>query len=238
MENPNTPTIEKTPIAQPSFWNENRRQLRDWFERNGSDHLGQLYEGALIILYSDKFPGRKRFVAHAVREIRNRLPDIIAGCKARKNFQWKNELDDLVGVWFKAGISLDSIATTEVTTSAAPTALIEIPREVFERIQKILKDHHETREKPIEAARRLFETIAPENKNLKHETLPIFEQWIQITRWFVSETNEGTATKNEEEADVELIKRFQIFETALVSLVGKFFKTIGGLNEILEDTNN
>ncbi len=237
------PPPGSTPPIQPTFWDENRKELRGWLERNGADHLGQLYEGCLMILYTSNFPGRKRFVSHAVREIRNRLPDVIAGKKAGGTFQWKNRLDDLVVEWKRAGISFDGPPLPPATAPSATPAPanpggVPIPKKLFEKIQKALKDHAETREKPLEAARRLFEAVAPENKKLRTEVVPLLEQWIEITEWFVNETHESVSPGGASNASDELIKKFQQFELTLLSLVGKFFKTLGGLDEILEDTNN
>jgi hypothetical protein len=41
--------------------------------------LADLYEGAVVMLYESILLGRTRFIGHAVREIRNRLPDAFAG---------------------------------------------------------------------------------------------------------------------------------------------------------------
>jgi len=229
------------PQLQPTFWDENRKELRGWLERNGADHLGQLYEGCLMILYTPNFPGRKRFVSHAVREIRNRLPDVIAGEKSGGTFQWKNRLDELAKEWGRAGISFDVPplpSTTDPSATPAAPGAVPVPKKLFEKIRKMLKDHVETREKPLEAARRLFEAVAPENKKLRNEVMPLLVQWIQITEWFVTETHEGVSPDGAGNAPDELIIKFQQFELTLLSLIGKFFKTLGGLDEILEDTNS
>ncbi|MBN2413960.1 hypothetical protein JXQ31_19960 [candidate division KSB1 bacterium] len=62
-----------------SYWTKERLDLKAWFQRNAPS-LGELYEGVLKLLYTDeKIPGWTRFVAHAIREIGNRLPDIVIG---------------------------------------------------------------------------------------------------------------------------------------------------------------
>ena len=47
-------------------------ELLEWFERN-APALGRLYKGAIIMVNDQSFPGRIRFVSHAVREIANSL---------------------------------------------------------------------------------------------------------------------------------------------------------------------
>jgi len=46
-----------------TYWTEARLELRAWFQRNAFS-LGELYEGALRMLFDSQFPGRTRFVAH------------------------------------------------------------------------------------------------------------------------------------------------------------------------------
>ena len=60
-------------------------------------HLGELYEGALKIISEENFPGYAIFIAHAVREIKNRLPDIMLDIEY-SYFDWKKELSELMSI--------------------------------------------------------------------------------------------------------------------------------------------
>jgi hypothetical protein len=103
------PLLESIPLTEvltmATFWTESRRELKEWFGKNAPP-LGELYEGARRMVFDSTFPGRTRFVAHAVREIRNRLPDVITGTTSRR-FEWVNRLDVLARKWQKAGLSVD-----------------------------------------------------------------------------------------------------------------------------------
>lgn len=74
-------------------WTGERTALRDWLSRNAAS-LAQLYEGAVVMLYvhDPLLPGWSRLVAHAGREIRNRLPDAVAGKKVAKQLQYSRLL--------------------------------------------------------------------------------------------------------------------------------------------------
>ena len=48
-------------------------ELLGWLENN-APALAPLYRGALALAMLDSFPGRVHFIAHAIREMRNRLP--------------------------------------------------------------------------------------------------------------------------------------------------------------------
>ena len=90
-ESPCSPQQESPPSLE-TYEDSASQGLRDWFRVNAA-HLGALYEGALKILYTVGFPRKVRFVAHAVREIRNRLPDVVCGPKTGGTVQYVNRLD-------------------------------------------------------------------------------------------------------------------------------------------------
>jgi hypothetical protein len=71
-------------------WTDERTALRDWLIRNAPS-LAELHEAAVLMLYAHNplLPGRSRLVAHAVREVRNRLPDAVAGKTVAKQLQYQ-----------------------------------------------------------------------------------------------------------------------------------------------------
>ena len=93
-------------FTHADYLNPQRQELINWFSRNAPG-LGKLYEGALYMVYTNGFPGRVRFVAHAVREIRNRLPDVIAGPISKKRLDYKSRLDQLTDEWKRSGFPID-----------------------------------------------------------------------------------------------------------------------------------
>lgn len=220
-----------------TFWTPPRLELRAWFHRNAPS-LGELYEGALVMIAASEFPGRTRLIAHAVREIRNRLPERIAGTKSGGYFDWKTRLDGLAKEWQKAGFSLDGTVPTEVTLSEgirSPGILVE--PQLFRKTAALLKDHIDGRERPEEAAFRMFEGIAPESEHVRDTLRPVVQQWIYVTDWFMKKTHDSGVRDNDVSL-TEFVRHFELFETTLGALVRGFFKTIEGLDEILEDTNS
>src|SRR6266511_1972358 len=87
-----------------SCWTPVRLEIRSWLSRNAPP-LAELYEGAVRLLYVNLLPGRVRFISHAVREIRNRLPGVISGEEGSQYLHYKNRLDDLAKLWHKKGHS-------------------------------------------------------------------------------------------------------------------------------------
>jgi hypothetical protein len=62
-------------------------------------------------------------------------------------------------------------------------------------------------------------------------------QWLDVTEWFVKRVHDsGTQDISIDEG--EFVHRFELFETTLGALVRAFFKTVEGLDEVLEDANS
>jgi hypothetical protein len=90
--------------------------------------LAELYEGAALLIFEVPLPGHARFVAHAVREIRNRLPFVISGSKSSGNLDYKGRMDQIIERWKGAGFSTDGrIAGLPAGSSSAEPKPEEIP---------------------------------------------------------------------------------------------------------------
>ena len=133
-------------MIEPSFggevnWTKQRLEIYLWFQRNAPS-LGELYAGALKMIFENSFPGRTRFIAHAVREIRNRLPEVISGEKNRPTFQWKNKLDELIASWQKNGFPLNGSIPVDLSENhSLPSHLVPFPRKLLEKVARLLQDH-------------------------------------------------------------------------------------------------
>ena len=224
------------PNKEENYWTKSRLELRTWFQKNGPP-LGQLYEGALIMLHCPSFPGRVRFISHSVREIRNRLPDYIAGPKTKSRFDWKTRLDDVGKDWGKEGL-LIGIGAERILSpeEKLPSNSVPVPRWLVKKVSNLIKDHLAAREKREEAAIRLFEGVSLENQGLRDILRPQVKQWLAVTEWFMEQTHEGF-TDNDVNMN-EFRDKFELFEVTLGALLSSFFKTVEGIDEILEDTNS
>lgn len=184
-----------------------------------------------MLLYTNPLPGHVRFIAHAVREIRNRLPDAIAGPTRKQRLDYTSRIDAIV----KLAGARTLIADIGETT-APRTSTITIDRKLARKMAALLEDHLTTRSKPLDAARRLFQTIAPENT--ARETLtPVLQHWIDTTEWFMALTHDNRRTDNQCPSR-ELQHQFMVFEGAISAVIKPFFDTLEDLDAILEDANS
>ncbi|MGQ9497689.1 MAG: hypothetical protein ACUVRC_07385 [Desulfotomaculales bacterium] len=147
-------------------WTRERKALVEWFARNAPS-LAELYEGAVRLLCADPLvPGRSRFIAHAVREICNRLPEVLTGLRLSR-LDCINRCDELVKLWEREGLPLDGSIPVSINEAdpELPSGTVPLPHEVYFKVAQLLKDHKETRKKPIEKAFILFSELAPENRD-------------------------------------------------------------------------
>lgn len=217
------------------YWSSFRLEVKGWLRRN-APALEELYEGALQMLHSPRFPGKARFVAHAVREIANRLPETITGIKGPR-FEWQNKLDGILVSWTRAGLSLGgSMLEPGSGPDSAPSTDVLIPRKVVIDIVKVLSEYSAGRETNREKARRLFEGVDPKNQAAQEAFTPIVTQWLSVTEWFVKTVHVPVSTDAVIDAS-ELERQFELFETTLGALTREFFKTVGDLDAILEKAN-
>ena len=85
-----------------SCWTAARTQILEWLKRNAPS-LAELYEGAVVMLHDSSLPGRTRFISHAVREIRNRLPDAFDGGTRSPRLDYTKRVDAIGAAWPTTG---------------------------------------------------------------------------------------------------------------------------------------
>ncbi len=90
--------------------------------------LSELYEGAVCLLFENRLAGYTRFVGHAVREIRNRLPDAVSESQSAKQPSYKTRSSS-------TGKRLDWELTAHFRSSRQPrTQLDRCPRRFHFRL--------------------------------------------------------------------------------------------------------
>lgn len=219
------------------YWTASRLELLTWFRRNASS-LGALYSGATRIAHERDFPGRMRFVAHAVREIRNRLPEVITGERRGGTLQYVNRIDSLSAEFQRAALPTDGSFPDAISTEVRiPIEGILLPPSVYQEIASLIRDHVQAREKPEEAAFRMVCSIDPANSGYRDAMRPVISNWLDITHWFVKRVHESSRDLSAEEEE-GLLSQFEQFEAFLRALIQGFFKTSSELDEILDETNS
>jgi hypothetical protein len=222
--------------AGAACWTPERLALKAWLSRHAPS-LAELYEGAVCLLFERRLAGYTRFVGHAVREIGNRLPDVISEVSTFQ-LQYKSRLDSILQKWKKAGLTTDGTfpAVTMASDSArSKDAQIALPLGLARSIATLIGDHEAARERPRERARRLFAGIRPEIQI--DAVRPALTQWLEVTDWFMAITHDSHRVDGVIN-DAQLQAKFALFETALLAIAQPFFTTTDALDEILEEANS
>ncbi len=220
-----------------SFWTSERLELKSWFSRN-AQILGGLYEASLIMIHDKSFPGRIQLISHAIREIRNSLPDKVGGYVKRKKVDYIGKLDVISKLWIEFKIeSYKIINDYQPVPDSQPIQGMILPLALFSKIKELISDHNRSHETRKEQAFRLFDSLIPENKDVRESLTPIVNQWLEVTEWFVSICHVGDKNKVNVVEEDQLLSKFDLFERMLLSLIRGFFKTLKELDEILEKAN-
>jgi hypothetical protein len=224
--------------ASSTCWTQERLEIKAWLARIRPS-LAELYEGAVHLLFQVSVPGYARFVAHAVREIGNRLPDLIANDTSRTRTEYKEQLDRILPEWKKAGLPIDERIAVPVTpgdsTEARPAGFL-IPTELAFLFAKLVADHTKVEGRRRGNAEKLFIGLQSENKESPRAIGPAIDHWLATIDRFVEITHDKGATDAELDGR-QLRENFQLFELALMTITRPFFSTTDLLDEVLEDTN-
>ena len=216
-------------------WTPRRMHLRQWF-RDNAPPLEGLYSAAVELLTNDGFPGRAYLIAHCGRELANRLPDYVTGPARSTRVQYKNELDAIADLWEQAGLPIDG-SIPRVVGSAADTGVdghVPLPVLVADRLSKLIRDHRAARQRPRDAALRLF-AGSPEPSD-DPALGPLVGQWIRIGRFFVGRAHAGTDAAKIPDVD-DVIENFELFETMLAALFGRLSETMDEIDDLLAEAN-
>jgi len=207
---------------------ERQKRIINWLKEVETE-LGELYEGALRMIKNRFFPGRDRLICHAVREIRNRLPNAVAGKYAVERLNYPEEVTPIAKAWKKAGLE-GVYEKQSAKTSNEPGQFV--PREVLVLVDKLVKKHREVKNRKEENARRLLIAIEPENEQMKSSLTPVVEKWIDVTEWFVDRAHVGKAVDED-----ELVEHFETFEVVLGTFARYFYEGFEEIEQIVEKAN-
>lgn len=215
-------------------WTGRRQEIRIWLHEQAPS-LAELYEGAVCLLVGQMIPGRIRFICHAVREIRNRLPGEVSS-----RLDYTLEVNSLLQTWVNHDLPLSNMmsdADAPISTQCpSPSPSVSIPNSLFVEIQLLLQKHSSIPISNRERAKRLFERFVPEAQSTPETLKLLVNQWWQTTEWFMEKTHDnGQVDAIGDEK--ELKSRFEEFESFLSTLSQNFYSNTDELDKILEDTN-
>lgn len=223
---------------QSPFWTKPRLRLLGWLQQE-APAVADFFGGAVELAYGRSIPGWTRFVCHAIREIGNRLPDIILGPTARTKADATHAASSLAEAWIEEGYPKDgtlpgTVFTTDERLPADTT--VSVSYRIAKIASEIARDYVLGCEFRRDAAELFFQALTPAGKDERAKLRTLADQWHKIMRWAVRATHASKDGSNDVDPDV-CRKRFDEFQSILGSLIWDFFNIAGEIDEILEDAN-
>jgi hypothetical protein len=218
-------------------WTPEREAIKLWLS-SYAPSLAELYEGAVKLVFEYPIPGHSHLVGHAVREIGNRLPAVIADYSFGR-LEYNIEIDLILLQWKAAGLGMDGtnpfVSAADETDKEELQNEVKLPVTLVRAIGLLLSKHAATSKKPYERAEALFCAVSPENRKFVDAVRPSLLQWVSIIKWFMNRTHVGTKQRTIDAE--ELRTKFELFETCLTVITRKFFETTDELDAILKEAN-
>ena len=127
------------------LWTPLRLELAEFFDREAAS-LSPAYRGAVCILGDTEFPGRVRFICHAVRDIGDRLAFVLDRELKPNRVQYEDHLDKIKDRWPYDALGSQIVDLTSQERST--TDDIPIPKWVYGELDILMRSHKERRESP------------------------------------------------------------------------------------------
>ncbi len=205
-----------------------RRQLLNWFRKN-AEPLAEAYEGAIRLLEDGDFPGRVHFIAHAVRDIADRLVFVLDPQLKPRRVQYEDAMKGITELWPK----LPTIMETSDGTATQDT--VPINYKLASKIDSLVSAHRERGQRPSNYEL-LFRYLMRNEPTRAEVDQRLVSDFKRMRDWFMSLAHLRGQKAPEVDED-ELQSQFGRFEGMLHSFVGDFFTGTAEIDEILRQAN-
>ncbi len=233
------------PLASVKTWTPRRQELYEWFVRQAPS-LAEAYKGAVYLVAQRQFPARVHFIAHAVRDIADRLPFVLDGELESDRVPYECVFDTILGTLnegprdrhLNRWPSEKELADGDVaqTTAAENHNAVLIPRNVYQELDKLMQHHRRRRDQPKRSAL-LFRALLRIDPRSSAASKRLVRAFDHECKWFMKKAHLPREPFSAV-SDSELERRFERFETMLHSFVGRFFTQTRELDEILRQANS
>ena len=214
--------------------NPRQQRIYEWInDKLQLPTYADVFKGAAILL-NHRSPGYVTFVAHAGREIMNGLACTVGGYK-RQQVQYVDHLDKIAKSWNDQwGGSSGFSPSEESSHHDSESSHHEIPHDVCEMLQKLIDDHKNGRGRS-EASDDIFFSTFLRYKDKDRIPGNFMREWKDAKRWFQKCAHIKDISGTEMETQAE--KSFGFLESMLYVAAISQYERIGGIDEILDETN-
>lgn len=208
--------------------NTEQQRVYDWLNDDLSlPVFAEAYKGAVTLL-NQKPAGYISFVAHAGRDLMNRLASTVSGIKS-EHVQYQQHIDELQGDWRD-----EWRFSNELLPEVAEKGHL-IPIDVCQRIYTLIDEHKSGRMRSSEADGLFFSTFLDYSDKDK---IPgnFLSEWKAAKKWFLGHAHLRDKPFRAD-TDNDLVKHFNCLDGYLYIAASSQYDRLKVLNEILGATN-
>jgi hypothetical protein len=219
-----------------------RREIWHKLQQLGPE-LGDIYAAAVRLLGDEGFPARVRLIAHAARELTDRLPLYLDVPVSTGHPDYEPHIKTIAGLWRAraadptiAGMPNAGEIPEDGQSCRADRRGVGLSQDLYRQIDNLVEKyaatttHRETLTRTVEA---LDQGAAGGGESYLE---PVVGQWKRLHGWFVKATHvpgPGHAAPDPDECE----RRFELLEDVLYGLLFPFYAPMEELDGILAEAN-
>lgn len=216
-----------------SWWTPERIALLKWLGAH-APALAPLYQGALLIAMRESFPGRVHFIAHAIREIQNRLPSALGPKVKQHRTGYEDLTDKILQRWIEEGLPEDG--SVPIPKAFSPSDSRPECREVSVRflrsVGRLVSKHITAKKNRTDRDLSAFGALTERDQSPRY----VIRNWKKLFRdaqKYAHARDEPLPTG----ADTEWVQNFLRFEKHLFAVQRPSYANLDELDLLLEKAN-
>ena len=182
----------------------------------------------------DSFPGRVHFIAHSIREMRNRLPGALGPKVQRRDAGYAHLTDKIHKRWVEEGLPADGrlrLPEGSVVSASGPERR-EVSFELLTSVSQLIEDHTAAKENRAARERSGFGALSERGPSPRY----VVKNWNDLfpdAQKYAHAWDEPLPA----EADDEWVAKFFAFEQALMAISRPSYENLDDLDRLLNEAN-
>lgn len=217
-----------------AWWTPKRAELLGRLEEN-APALAPLYRGALSLAVRDTFPGRAHFIAHAMREILNRLPGALGPKVPGRGPGYEDLIAKVRDRWIAEGLPEDGRLTRpdeESVPSASGPPHQAVSLDFLASVGRLVHNYRAVQANREDRERSGFAALGDEGPAPRY----VVKNWRNLfpnAEQYAHAWDEPLPAK----ADDEWVSNFFAFEEFLMIIFKPSHENLADLDRLLDEAN-
>jgi len=210
-----------------------RVELLRWFDAH-APALAPLYKGALRLALGDGLPGRVHFIAHAIREIRNRLPGALGSKVKQHKADYEHLVDKIYKRWVEERLPEDGRRQPSASSepSASGPEQLEVSYKFLDSVGHLIEKHLAAQKNREAREKSGFDDLSERGPTPQY----LFKNWSRLfpnAEKFAHAWDKPLPTG----ADGEWVQNFFEFEEILMVFSKRSYENLDDLDDLLKRAN-